>query len=75
MKQIGLALHNYHETVGTFPIGAQVPGRRPNWRVAILPYLEQSGIYNILRACHPSFGCSGMRRLGATGCRFSESDY
>ena len=48
LKQMGLALHNYHETVGCFPMGAQAAGRRPNWRVAILPYLDQAGAYNLM---------------------------
>jgi len=30
MKQIGLALHNYHETYSAFPVGA-LHGNRPNW--------------------------------------------
>ncbi|WP_417394435.1 DUF1559 domain-containing protein [Gimesia chilikensis] len=56
LKQIGLALHNYHETHGLFPsgwIGVQ-PGVGPNveygsgwgWGTMILPYLDQSPLYN-----------------------------
>jgi prepilin-type N-terminal cleavage/methylation domain-containing protein/prepilin-type processing-associated H-X9-DG protein len=47
MKQMGLALHNYHESVGMFPPGAQWP-LRLNWRVSILPYLEQENLYGKL---------------------------
>ena len=43
LKQIGLALHNYHEVHGTFP-GAAISDRtrKPllSWRVALLPYLK-----------------------------------
>lgn len=52
MKQLGLALHNYHDTHGTFPIGGtDVPN---NWYsppdvgmlARILPFLEQSALYD-----------------------------
>ncbi len=66
LKQIGLALHNYHQSVGTFPLGASeyivsTNATRnnnfqwDNWscHVMILPYLEQSGMYN---SCNFSVG-------------------
>ena len=31
-----------------FPFGAQSPVTRPNWRVAVLPYIEQTTLYNNL---------------------------
>ena len=48
MKQIGLAFHNYHDAFRTFPIGAQVPIYQANWRVSILPYMDQANLYNSL---------------------------
>ena len=61
MKQIGLALHNYHDTFSYFPIGAQIGGETnpfpysknysiigPNWRVMILPNVDQANIFNRL---------------------------
>lgn len=47
LKQIGLALHNYHDTVRAFPLAAPV-GSRPNWRVFLLPYLDQAPLYQSL---------------------------
>src|SRR6476469_5568789 len=50
LKQIGLALHNYHDTNGTLP-----PGGIPcpssgsyghSWYIFILPYIEQGNIYD-----------------------------
>lgn len=41
MKQIGLGLHNYHDTNRTFPF----PGQNTRWTVAILPYLDQMNLY------------------------------
>jgi prepilin-type N-terminal cleavage/methylation domain-containing protein/prepilin-type processing-associated H-X9-DG protein len=45
LKQIGLAMHNYHDTVGTFPPGhrASVNG---TWQTFVLPYLEGTPTYN-----------------------------
>src|ERR1700749_1755363 len=55
LKQIGLALHNYHQTNDKFPIGGAAPPHRPNpgavWdsisaHAQMLPFLEQAAIYN-----------------------------
>src|SRR5262245_10242018 len=43
LKQIALALHNYHFDHRKFPPGA-VPTLTP-WTVYILPYLEQDNLY------------------------------
>ncbi len=48
LKQIGLAMHKYHDAYGSFP-PAFIPDEdgRPmhSWRVLILPYLEQGYLY------------------------------
>ena len=49
LKQIGLALDNYHHDHGRFPPSAVYsPDGRPlySWRVLILPYLEQKDLYD-----------------------------
>lgn len=58
LKQIGLALHNYHDKEGRFPPahvgGNNVYGRPPDvdskryfsWMARILPYLEESNLYD-----------------------------
>ncbi len=52
MKQIGLALHNYHDTNKSFPAGFVYRGnsgrRNYGWNVAILPYIEQQAFYDQL---------------------------
>lgn len=51
LKQIGLALHNYHDVFLTFPIGAQVAGANEEmwgWGASILPQIEQQNLYNEL---------------------------
>ncbi|MCG6156531.1 DUF1559 domain-containing protein [Rubinisphaera margarita] len=60
LKQIGLALHNYHDTHGVFPIlfgrsGLTAPNSCPNqcglwgWGAMILPQLEQPAVYDQLK--------------------------
>ncbi|QDT52851.1 Type II secretion system protein G precursor [Caulifigura coniformis] len=62
MKQIGLALHNYHDTYRTFPIGTIAPRNKPNWRVSVLPYLEQGAVYN-------SLDFAGLNNIGGFASR------
>jgi prepilin-type processing-associated H-X9-DG protein len=49
MKQIGLAMHNYHAVNNALP-GSAITSKagKPllSWRVAILPFLEQGELYN-----------------------------
>ena len=49
LKQIALAMHNYHSANNTFPRAASVDENgKPllSWRVAILPYLGHQALYN-----------------------------
>lgn len=52
MKQIGLGLHNYHDTFLTFPSGFLVETSRSiptfGWHVELLPFVEQGNIYDAL---------------------------
>jgi hypothetical protein len=48
LKQIGLALHNYHDVHGALPPAAICDKNgKPllSWRVAILPFIEQDQLY------------------------------
>src|SRR5205085_187838 len=48
LKQIALAMHNYHSTFDHFPpaVGYGPDGKTPHsWRVALLPYLEQQSLF------------------------------
>ena len=62
LKQIGLAMHNYHDVNGLFPWGGRVgyttnPGdwgsTQGTWIVYALPYLEQDGLYKMI---NPNYG-------------------
>lgn len=52
MKQIGLALHNYHDTFNALPPAYlyRGPGGSANygWAVNILPFIEQTALYDTL---------------------------
>src|SRR5262245_58340939 len=59
LKQIGIALHNYHDQNGSFPLGGVNYGATSagwtagvtnalSWRALILPQLEQGNVYNAL---------------------------
>lgn len=45
LKQLGLALQNYHDVHKVFPHGARSPMYAPNWRVMVLPFMEQNALY------------------------------
>ena len=51
LKQIALALHNYHDLHKTFPQGYMVQGKMTEawgWTVFVLPFLEQKPLYDKL---------------------------
>ena len=57
LKQLGVAVHNYHSTHGSFPLNTTPvigPGRtwsqasRGSYLVQLLPYVEQSAIFEAL---------------------------
>ncbi|WP_010581660.1 DUF1559 domain-containing protein [Schlesneria paludicola] len=48
LKQIGIALHNYHETMDSFPPGTIFGDQDYGWAAFLLPALDQGNIYNKL---------------------------
>jgi prepilin-type N-terminal cleavage/methylation domain-containing protein/prepilin-type processing-associated H-X9-DG protein len=50
LKQVGLALHNYHGVIGNFPAGSTATSLNTayqNWAIEILPYIEQESLKNL----------------------------
>jgi prepilin-type N-terminal cleavage/methylation domain-containing protein/prepilin-type processing-associated H-X9-DG protein len=45
LKQIGLALHSFHDANNRLPPGGEGAGARMGFHVLILPYLEQANLY------------------------------
>jgi len=64
LKQIGLALHNYHDVFNTFPMGNRNGTHGAyeggdwgqSWWVGILPYIDQSPLYNGINQDVPNSG-------------------
>jgi hypothetical protein len=69
LKQIALALHNYHQEYGCFP-PAYVPGPdgKPwhSWRVLILPFVEQQSLYATYRFDEPWDGPNNRKLAAST---------
>jgi hypothetical protein len=56
LRNIGLALHNYHDEYGSFPPAYTTDdtGRRlHSWRVLILPFVDQAPLYDRLNLSEP----------------------
>ena len=68
LKQLGLAMHNYHQVLGSFPIGVMgirsqthYPAvgdptgsiNRRTWAFMILPFIEQSAMYGAVNFSLP----------------------
>lgn len=80
LKQIGLALHNYHDTAGTFPppqimtyyapgavSGATGLPRNHTWISMILPYFDQAPLYNSIDFSEPIMGVGGTAPQTVSG--------
>jgi hypothetical protein len=56
LKQIGLAMHNYHDSYGHLPTAAiHDKAGKPllSWRVTILPFIEQDNLYRQFKLDEP----------------------
>jgi prepilin-type N-terminal cleavage/methylation domain-containing protein len=47
LKQIGLAMHSYHDINGKFPPSRIARGDYVTWAVLILPHMEQQAMYEL----------------------------
>jgi prepilin-type processing-associated H-X9-DG protein len=78
LKQIGLALHNHHDTKGTFPPGGMQTGANgtpcyTNWAIEILPYVEQNALYTrynqlLLNTDTANYNAVAMQRVKTYEC-------
>jgi prepilin-type N-terminal cleavage/methylation domain-containing protein/prepilin-type processing-associated H-X9-DG protein len=78
LKQMGLAIHNYHDAVGTFPpaaimhnaadLGANCAGdgvsRSHGLFTYILPYVEQGNLYNAVNFTFAAGATNGALQYG-----------
>ena len=86
MRQIGLALHNYHDTHLIFPPGfiyvkadgtnwpvvynGDRDGSFIGWQTFILPFVEQTNLYNAIQATAHLSPAPQNPRLRSTGFEF-----
>ncbi len=69
LKQIGLALHNYHDTHRTLPFGFHAAAGNPNylgWGAMILPFLDQAPLYKLIGTQTSGFGINWYNTTGAS---------
>jgi prepilin-type N-terminal cleavage/methylation domain-containing protein len=72
-KQLGLALHNYHDTYRTFPYGhldssRSISLKRETWYQNVLPFIEQQAYAERIRNAaiiHGNFAAEWIHRLPA----------
>jgi prepilin-type N-terminal cleavage/methylation domain-containing protein/prepilin-type processing-associated H-X9-DG protein len=75
LRQVAIALHNYHDATGGFPLGGFINPTYTNpdwwtngnaWLVAVLPYFEQGTLYNSYNI-HMNWGNLANLTAHATG--------
>ena len=95
LKQFGIAMQAFHAANKRFPAGGEMHktntqfGRTVGWRVYLLPYLEQTALYerisvtgngkpsnwNIGKQLVSGFNCPSVESKGASGAAFQLSNY
>ena len=63
LKQLGLALHNYHDTHGVLPMGYHWP-LGTGWTYHLLPHLEQTTLYTSFTVGTPTTATTSIWRSG-----------
>ena len=78
LKQIGLALHNFHDVYRHFPPAVIVgPDNKPwhSWRVLILPFVDQAPLYNQYRFDEPWDGPNNKKLVDKLPPVYSDPVY
>jgi prepilin-type N-terminal cleavage/methylation domain-containing protein len=80
MKQIGLALQNYHDLHQRLPVGClewrgfggSLPRKQLAWSAAILPHLEQHAVYGLIDWSvpydHPKNAAAAAAKISTYEC-------
>jgi len=78
LKQIGVAMQNYHDTHNTFPMpytadwsfdGFDAPSDNLNvhsWGQMLLPFLGESDVYDSIDMTHPAFDSGTIANINST---------
>jgi prepilin-type N-terminal cleavage/methylation domain-containing protein/prepilin-type processing-associated H-X9-DG protein len=64
IKQLGLGMHNHHDSQGTLTWGAKSSPSQ-TWTFLILPYLEQVQMYNAVNLSQPSYAYQNITVIQA----------
>ena len=78
LKQIGLAMHNFHSTYGSFPPAViRGPDGKPwhSWRVLLLPFLEEGALYAKYRFDEPWDGPNNKQLLDQMPAIYADPIY
>ncbi len=78
LKQLGLALHNYHDVFNTLPqggVGTAAGGWGVAWPIRLLPYLESAPLYNRFNfsGTQPGWAWNGDPAGGANGALVAQA--
>jgi prepilin-type N-terminal cleavage/methylation domain-containing protein/prepilin-type processing-associated H-X9-DG protein len=82
LKQLGLALHNYHDVFGSFPSGS-IRSNQTSWHAFILPFIEQKNLYDQFTFNQGAYnsgtnqvgrGANGLVKISAYLCPSSQAD-
>jgi len=82
LKQLGIALHNYHDVYGSFPSGS-IKSNQTSWHAFILPFIEQQALYNQFTFNQGAYysgtnqigrGANGLVRINGYLCPSSQAD-
>jgi prepilin-type N-terminal cleavage/methylation domain-containing protein/prepilin-type processing-associated H-X9-DG protein len=78
MKQLGLAMHGHHDSVGTLPPGGTyfgqccTPPTFTNWAIEALPYIEQSALYMLYNQTLQNQAMANITALGTRRIKTQE---
>jgi prepilin-type N-terminal cleavage/methylation domain-containing protein/prepilin-type processing-associated H-X9-DG protein len=74
LKQLGIAVHNYHDTAGCIPLGAvdMVTGWE-QWsaNTMLLSFMEQGAVYNAMNFNYTIGGCNPGQTINTTAIRIT----
>ncbi len=85
LKQLGLAIHNYHDVFNAAPIGCTIQDGAPNGvnntyrrfsaHLGLLPYVEQSNVYLATTAYLATPGVAGVPWNNSAPCVIAKLPY
>ena len=71
LKQLGIAIHNYHEAIGSMPPGYDYKGGWCQWSSStmLLPYIEQGIVFNSINFYNANGGGNPSGTVNTTSSR------